>query len=56
MDAERSCLVFTRAWVLVENGRVRIRIECPLGEDNSKGSSGPARRMQLSMRCRGYVL
>ena len=31
MDAETSCLFFTRAWVLAENGRLRIRIECPLG-------------------------
>ena len=50
MDAETSCLFFTRAWILVENRRIRIRIECPLGEDSSKGSSGPARQMQLSMR------
>ena len=42
MDAERSCLFFTRAWVLVENRRIRIRIECPLGDDSSKGSSWPA--------------
>ena len=53
MDAETSCLFFTRAWVPVENRRIRIRIriECPLGEDSSKGSSWPARQMLLSMRC-----
>ena len=56
MDAESSCLFFTRAWVLVENGRIRIEIECPFGGDSSKGSSGPARQMQLSMRCWCFVL
>ena len=50
MDAENSCLIFTRAWVLAENRRIRSRIECTFGGDSSKGSSGPARQMQLSMR------
>ena len=54
MDAETSCLFFTLAWVLVETLRIRIRIECPLGVESSKGSAAPALQMQLSMGCCCY--
>ena len=54
MDEERSCLLCTRAWVM-ETCRIRIRIECPLGEGSSKAILGPAREMQWSMGCWCFV-
>ena len=42
MDAVTSCLFFTRAWVLEETCRIRIRIECPLEDGSSEAILGPA--------------